>query len=230
MKTAGSRLVLILELIGLLIITAMVYAPATDHKFIAWDDQAQIYANPDFNPVTWQNLKWNINHTRLTVWMPLTYFVWGGIAAMAHQPPDRENIALNPTYFHIACVVFHLIATGICFLVLRRLLRRDAPAILGAALFALHPLQVEPVAWASGMYTVLSGVFSLAAIYTYLRSAEANKTLRRWIWFAVATLLFVAAMLTKPSAMVLPMIVVVVHLMRARISPSPLAGEGWGEG
>jgi protein O-mannosyl-transferase len=219
--------------ICLLIVTAMVFAPAIDHKFIGWDDQAEIYFNPDFNPVTWQHLCENFTHTQngLTVWMPLTYFVWGGIAAMSHQAPDKQNISLDPTLFHAACLVFHLFAVALCFLVLRRLLKQDIPAILGAALFALHPLQVEPVAWASGMYTVLSGAFSLAAIYTWLRSADANKTLRRWIWFAASTLLFIAAMLTKPSAIVLPAIIAAIHLIARRISPSPgTPGEGRGEG
>ena len=58
-----------MALVTLLVVTTIVFAATLTHQFIAWDDQFEIYHNPDFNPVTWQSLAWNWTHTRLTVWM-----------------------------------------------------------------------------------------------------------------------------------------------------------------
>src|SRR5437016_3938323 len=99
----------LLMLLGLLVVTAIVFAPVIGHEFIAWDDQGQIYLNPDFNPVTWHGIAWNWSHARIELMMPLTYTIWGGIALIAHQPPDINGITLNPAPFHAACVLFHLV-------------------------------------------------------------------------------------------------------------------------
>src|SRR4051812_14810123 len=154
-----------LILIGLLALTFIVYQPVLRHGFVNWDDQTEIYENPDFNPVTPRSVAGNWTHTRMTVYMPLTYTVWAGLAVLAHGAPARGAAAVNAFYFHLANVVFHAISVAIVFLLLRRLSARDWPAALGAAVFAFHPLQVEAVAWASGMYTVLSGALSLWALW-----------------------------------------------------------------
>ena len=205
-------------LLRVLIITAIVFGPAVGHSFIAWDNQAQIYANPNLNPVDWHGLMFDWQRTGMTVWMPLTYLTWGAIAGVSHRPPDANGISLDPATFHAACIAFHLLATAMVFCILRRIVRSDWPAFLGAAIFSLHPLQVEPVAWASGMYTVMSGAFSLVAIDQYLRSLGSAREWKRWSHFAAASLLFIAAILSKPSAVALPVMVGVVHLlvMRAR--------------
>src|SRR5256885_14392505 len=114
---------------------------------------------------------------RMTVYMPLTYMVWGGIAYVAQRPPDAQHIALNPAYFHALNVLFHLLAVFWAMMLLRRLIGHDVAALLGAAIFAVHPLQAEALAWASdGMYTALSGALSLWALYHYLRFAADDQT------------------------------------------------------
>jgi hypothetical protein len=88
------------------------------------------------------------------------------------------------------------------------------PAGLGAAVFAVHPVMVEPVAWASSLYTVLSGMFSLAAIWQALFVLKAAK--RRWLHVMLATIAFVLAMLAKPSAVVVPILVLLLDVLLVR--------------
>jgi Tfp pilus assembly protein PilF len=233
-----------LMLLALIGMTFAVYLPVLRHGFVNWDDQTEIYQNPDLDPVTLRGVAWNWTHTRMTVYMPLTYTTWAGIALLARQPPDAQGITLNPFWFHLAGVAFHACGVALVFLILRRLTTtngagtppktRDWAAALGAAVFAVHPLQVEPVAWASGMYTVLSGALSLWALWHYLRYAQRidgdgavarssdgadpqdvsphgaslRGVSRRGppIDFALATFAFVLAMLAKPTAVALPLV------------------------
>jgi len=95
---------------------------------------------------------------------------------------------------------------------LRRLIGNVWAALLGALFFALHPVQVEPVAWVSGMKDVLSGLLALVAVLSYILFAQTNKL---W-WHAVATAAFVLAMLAKPSAVVVPLVVLVIELLILR--------------
>ena len=98
------------------------------------------------------------------------------------------------------------------FLILRRLFRREWAACLGALLFALHPVQVESVAWISGLKDLLAGLFSLAAILAYLHAHPPSpKQARRA--YVTAALLLIAALLSKPSAVVTPLIAAAIDLL-----------------
>jgi Tfp pilus assembly protein PilF len=228
-------------LIALLLLTGIIFGPAIGNGFVAWDDQQEIYFNPDFHPPSWEKLKRNWTQTEESVWMPLTYYAWGAIALMAQQPPDANGIKLNAGPFHAASVAAHLLAVMFVFLILRRMLRlaregeapaepkpshrqaqresrppgHDVAAYFGAALFALHPLQVESVAWASELTTALSGALFFAAIDQYLRLIDSTSR-RRWIFSITATVCYILALLTKPTAMILPAVILVIHLLLIR--------------
>src|SRR3954463_3621101 len=66
--------------LALIAMTFAVYLPVLRHGFVNWDDQTEIYQNPDLDPVTLRGVAWNWTHTRMTVYMPLTYTTWAGIA------------------------------------------------------------------------------------------------------------------------------------------------------
>ena len=115
--------------------------------------------------------------------------------------------------YHLANVALHL---GVAFLLYRLLVRLAVPgALLGASLFALHPVCVESVAWISEQKNTLSGVFCLAAALAYLRFDE--KRLRSC--YALATLLFALALLSKTVTATLPAaLLVVLWWKRGRLS------------
>src|SRR4029450_12275090 len=96
----------------------------------------------------------------------------------------------------------------------RRRVRGEWAAAAGALLFALHPVQVEAVAWASGLKDVLCGLFAVAALWQYTAFAQAEETApARWKHYAVAALCFVAAVLSKPTGVVVPALAAVIDLL-----------------
>lgn len=210
---AFSRTVLLISL-SLVTLVFLTFGRVLTHEFLNWDDDIQIVNNPDLNPVTWQGYLWNFRDTRMTVYMPVSYGVWSIVALISSRDPVTQQ--LDPTLFHALNVVLHAGATLMVFALLKQLGVRISNAGVGAALFAVHPVQVEPVAWASGMYTVLSGVLSLASILCFVRFADACGSSRRW--YALATLLYVLALLAKASSVVVPIMVALIDVLLLRKS------------
>jgi tetratricopeptide (TPR) repeat protein len=191
----GRRTVLCVALIVLCVLAT--FGRVVRHEFLYWDDHLTLFQNPDLNPATlagiakyWAAEKWDL-------YIPVTYSLWGALAAVARTPAG-----LNPAVFHAASVILHAASACLAFAVLRLLCRSDLAACAGALLFALHPVQVEPVAWASGMKDVLCGALSLLAVWQYLLFAQTG---RRSL-FVMATLAYALATLAKPSAVTLALI------------------------
>lgn len=188
------------QLIGLLLagLTLAVFLPVGGHDFV-WDDRGNIVENPLFQPPTLANALrfWEKPYEKL--YIPLTYTVWSGLARIAQMPAERGDvIEFSPRIFHLANLGFHIIAALVVFGILRMLVRHDWAAFCGALFFALHPLQVEPVAWITGLKDVLSGCLSLIALGLYLK--------HKGYHYVLATLAFVLAMLAKPGALAVPVV------------------------
>ncbi|MDH3591136.1 MAG: hypothetical protein OER88_04620, partial [Planctomycetota bacterium] len=105
----------------------------------------------------------------------------------------------DPRLFHIANVLWHAAACYLLFLLLARLLGRAGPALVGALVFAVHPLHVESVAWIAGRKDVMSGAFFFLAWLLHLRAEEGRGGAR-----ALSILVFWVACFSKASAIVLP--------------------------
>jgi hypothetical protein len=180
------------------------------NTFVDWDDSFTLYANAKMNPPTAETLRFYWTSGEHGLYMPATQTIWAGLATIAyHQQPDDRGMRLSPRVFHATSVLLHACAAVFAFLLLRRLIHNDWAAAIGAGLFALHPVQVESVAWASGMKDVLCGLFSLVALWQFVAAVQAD---RRWN-FVVATIAFALAMLCKPAAMVLPAVAMVIHIL-----------------
>jgi cytochrome c-type biogenesis protein CcmH/NrfG len=187
-------------------VTFLVFAPLCTAEFTWWDDWATIHQNPWLNPPTPATLKHYWSSIAYGLYAPLTYTVWAGLAWVARlREPGEQNIQLNPWVFHSANVLVHVISAVIVYLLLRRLVKKDWAAAFGALLFALHPVQVETVGWASGMKDLLAGCFGMIAVWRYVVRAQdraEGSVLPDWI----GTVALVLAMLAKPSAIVVPFI------------------------
>jgi tetratricopeptide (TPR) repeat protein len=237
-----------------LVALLFVYAPVREAQFLQWDDFRTIAANPDLNPPTAKSVLryWDPARPYMDLYVPVTYTAWAAVASMpgaAVSPaPSRPapGPRLDPAAFHTASLLVHAACAVFAFLILRRLLASNGVAEdrsawaagVGAALFALHPLQVESVAWASGLKDVLAGALTLAALWLYLIFAEPGASrgdglfdshsspaslvsrflgaVRRALAspaFVLATLAFVLAMLSKPSAVVTPILAACLALV-----------------
>ncbi|MBV8782408.1 MAG: hypothetical protein JO353_13515 [Phycisphaerae bacterium] len=227
----GNRQALIIT--GFILFVVALGRIATN-EFTERDDGILIARNPNFNPPTISSVLTFAfpKNALIHLYIPLTSFVWGILAWLGylHSPDDRGS-HLNPAVFHGASLAFHLASTVLVFLCIDRILsidrlrRRFWPAWVGAMVFAIHPLQVESVAWASGLKDVLSGFFALAALYSFLwfrsiQSGAAGWSI--WRWYALATTCFVLSMLSKPAAVAVPIGLVVIDrfCFRTRLSAS----------
>lgn len=185
----------------LIVATGATYWSACRCDFTSWDDPDTISANPRLNPPSPRGVLHYWTHSAGGLYIPVTYTWWSALAA----------IDPRPSLFHAANVVLHFLSVLLVFSILRRLLQSDVGACIGALLFAVHPMQVESVAWASGAKDVLAGMFSLLMIDQFLRFSL--KPHRRG-HYAVAMLALLLAILSKPSAVVAPVIAGILAWVR----------------
>ena len=199
MQTPDVLLGVLLALIAL-----AVFGRVLGHHFLeCWDDGGSIVWNPAYNPPRPANLlNFWLHPPRQRFYVPITYTIWGLVALGARRPGvGGEWATFNPAPFHALNLVAHILSAVLVFVILRRLVRSRWPAWLGALLFALHPIQVESVAWAATMYTPLSGMLCLWAIWQYLLYSDAREAGHRGAakHYILATIGFVLALLTKPA-------------------------------
>ena len=153
----------------LILAVTLTFAPVLRNGFLAWDDDKTIEHNPRIEHPSAANLLHYWRHPYMDLYVPVTYTAWSGIAwASRLLHGSQSEDALDPRLFHAASLLLHLINTLLAYGVLRRLVKRPWPAAAGALLFALHPVQVEAVAWASGLKDLLCATFSLMALGQYL--------------------------------------------------------------
>ncbi|HJT77167.1 MAG TPA: tetratricopeptide repeat protein, partial [Gemmataceae bacterium] len=180
---------LCLLLIGL---TAAAYANACRNDFVNYDDDHYVTANPHvLTGLTAENVRWAWTTTEMVNWHPLT---WLSFQA------DAQRYYLNPAGFHLTNVLLHIADAVLLFLALRRLTAAPGRSFFVAALFALHPLHVESVAWISERKDVLSVFFGLLALLAYAWYAE-RPGLGRYLLVALGLVL---SLLAKPMLVTLP--------------------------
>jgi Tfp pilus assembly protein PilF len=143
----------------LVILTLLVYNRATQLAFINYDDPQYVSENPHVRAgFTWATLKWSLTSIEQANWHPLTW--------MSHAL-DCQLFRLNPAGHHFTSVLLHAMNVVLLFLLLAWSTRRSGASFLVAALFALHPLNVESVAWIAERKNVLSTLFLLLTIAAY---------------------------------------------------------------
>jgi hypothetical protein len=198
-----------LLLVVAVMICGAVYAPILTHDFVGWDDYSTIAANQRLLPPTASGIKYYWLNPAGGLYIPITYTVWSLLALIAQRSAGAGAIQLAPWAFHAASLFVHVLSTALVFDLIRRILRSDIAAMLGALVFSLHPLQVESVAWASGLKDLLCGVFTLIAIWCWwMRAAE-----KRGSGFYIASIVAVVlAMLSKPGGLMAPLIIAAIDL------------------
>jgi len=208
------------------IVTLAVFFPALRNEFVGWDDFELLVENLNYRGLGWDQLRWmfttfHTGHYQPLSWMTfgLDYLLWG----------------MNPFGYHLTNLVLHVAnAVLFYFLVLRLLsLALSAPvtptdyglrvaAGFAALFFAIHPLRVESVAWATERRDVLSGLFFLATLICYLQAARVPQdTYRRWL--GAALICYGLSLLSKASGATLPIVLLVLDVY-------PLRRLGWGAG
>jgi len=218
----------------LVLVTLAVFWQVQGHAFVLWDDGLHVYDNPYLQAFTFDNVWAFWRELYAELYIPLTYTLWALTAAVARglSPSPTGDTPFAPQFFHILNLLVHLLSVLVVWRIVRLLLDRTAPrpatsppltrvewaAGGGALLFAVHPLQVEAVAWVTGFKDVFCGFLSCVAVWQYLRyacgdvEATASGTAARGeaqcyrghYWLATGA--FVLALLAKPAAVVVPIV------------------------
>jgi tetratricopeptide (TPR) repeat protein len=240
--SGSSRRLPSLILIGILLVVAAVYAEVLGFRFLPfWDDDTNIHRNPLYSPLSWGGVLEFWKGPFQQLYIPVTYSVWAGLVAVSRMFAGT-SVTFGPIGalpFHAMNLAAHLLSTAMVFLILRRMLphlvpsRTAARSLLlasagGALLFGLHPIQVEPVAWVSGLRDLLGGAFSLAAIALFLSVLERGEgksfpALR----YAAASLLLLLAFGSKPGSVVTPLMALICGTLILRSRKRALAPLLW---
>jgi len=177
----------------LLIVGAVaVYFPTLDNGFVNFDDPKYITENPHIQAgLTWKTIQWAATAYYESNWHPLTW--------ISHAV-DISLFRLNPAAHHAVNFVLHALNALVLFLVLQSATKRDWESFFVAALFAVHPVNVESVAWASERKNALSMLFLLLALYAYGRYAR-RPSIGSYLAVAISYALGLAA---KPQIITLP--------------------------
>src|SRR5436190_8606181 len=185
-------------LLALALITFGIYAQVIGHQFITLDDPTYIQENPMVNRgVTLAGLAWAFTTFHATNWHPLTW--------ISHMI-DCQLFGTNAGRHLLVNALIHVANTLLVFCFLLRTTHARWPSALVAALFALHPLHVESVAWASERKDTLSTFFGLLSLIAYMRYAEAP-SINRYAWVAITLAL---GLLAKPMLVTWPLIMLLL--------------------
>jgi tetratricopeptide (TPR) repeat protein len=190
---------------SLFLLVLWTFCPALNNEFVNYDDAIYVTANPHVQQgLTWGNLKWAFQPSTGTAnWHPLTW--------LSHML-DCQCFGLNPAGHHLTSVLVHAANTVILFLVLRYLTRTVWRSLCVAALFGLHPLHVESVAWVAERKDVLSTLFWLLTIWAYGKfvreSGSPGGTPNRF--YALALVLFSLGLMSKAMLVTLPFVLLLL--------------------
>jgi tetratricopeptide (TPR) repeat protein len=188
----------------LVLMVLVVYFPARDLQFVNYDDPAYVYANPNvLAGLTAQSIASDFTATTVANWHPLT---------MLSLQLDCTLFGPGPFGFHLTNVLLHAASTLLLFLVLMRMTGCIWRCAWVAAIFALHPLRVESVAWVAERKDVLSGFFWMVTLFLYARFAE-KPGASRMTW---ATISLALGLLAKPMLVTLPFVLLLLDIWPLR--------------
>jgi protein O-mannosyl-transferase len=199
-QASNSRLNFMwLSLLGL--ITIGLYLPVFGYDFVNWDDTWYVVKNPYLTSWSPSNL-WDIstdvinrNYAPVTIFTYLVeYTCWG----------------LNPSGYHIVNIVLHATNAVLVCVLVSQLTNRRTVGWMTAALFAVHPIQIESVAWISSMKGLLCATFTLACLICWMRP---TRTERQSNW---GLAFFVLALLSKALTVVVPAIILLYDMLVCR--------------
>lgn len=199
-------------------LVGLFFLPVIWNDFVEWDDITFILGNPRLNPPTLSSVGWYWTHAAWNLYQPVTMTLWGILAKIGHvDDPDQFGGHMNPYLFHLASLILHVMAAVVVWQILRRVVRNDWAAAAGALFWGLHPVQVEAVAFAGALNNPLFGALSLTALWQYLSFTDSPPNNRRWVHYGLGTLAFAASMLCKPTAVVTPLLAMLLDwAMRRR--------------
>jgi protein O-mannosyl-transferase len=200
----GSILIVCLALAALIL---AVFGQTFRHEFVNLDDNENVYENPVVSKgLSVANTVWAFTHTQVSRWVP--------ISTLAHMM-DSELYGIRAGGHHLTCVLLHTATAIFLFLFLFEATAAFWRSAFVAAVFAIHPLHVEAVAWVSALQYALSGMFFMLTLWVYVRYARQPSTPR---YFAVAGF-FLLGLLSKEMLVTAPAVLMLLDYWPLRRWP-----------
>lgn len=198
---------------GLVAVVLLLYAQVAQHQFVTYDDGQYVSRNAHVQDgLSWEGVAWAFTTTQESNWHPLT---WISLQL------DAQLFGLDPGRSHLANVLLHALNAVLLFWAFVRMTGATWPPALAAALFALHPLRVESVAWASARKDVLSGLFFFLLLLAYARYARRQRPADYGLCLAAFTL----GLLAKPMLVTVPFVLLLLDAWPLRrLSPAEPGG------
>jgi protein O-mannosyl-transferase len=196
----------------------VVFGQTLRYGFVNYDDGDYVYNNPVITAgLTARGIQWAFTHAHAANWHPLT--------TISHML-DCQLYGLQPGGHHLTNVLLHSAAAVLLFLALQQLTGTRWPSAFVAAIFAIHPLRVESVAWISERKDVLSGVFFMLVLWTYAHyvRGDQRQTRQSRRWYIAAILVFALGLMCKPTLVTLPFVLLLLDYWPLQRF-APKAGE-----
>lgn len=210
MNKQGTNAVIVFEkqpylwLAGIILLTFLLYIRTLQFEFIYnWDDAGYILKNEYIKKFTWENVQKIFTEFYMSNYHPLTMLSYAIDYAIAGE---------NPAWYHLVNLLFHSLNILLVFKLLKQITSSNFLGLIGAFLFALHPMHVESVAWISERKDVLYAFFFLLASITYLNWISKRKMGS----YIMTSLFFLLSLLSKSNAVVFPVVCFVYDYLKQR--------------
>jgi Flp pilus assembly protein TadD len=188
----------VLPIVCLVLLPLVPYWQVQHHEFINLDDDIYVTQNPEVRAgLSGETLRWAFSFDPVSYWHPLTW--------LSHML-DCQLFGLNSTYHHFSSLFIHIANTLLLFLALRRMTAAPWKSFFVAAFFALHPLNVESVAWVADRKNVLSTFFMILTIWVYAHYAEKPG----WMLYIGVWISMALGLLAKPMLVTLPFLLLLL--------------------
>src|SRR6266542_6561113 len=185
--------------IALAVLTWIVFGQTLWHDFINYDDPRYVYENTKITSgLSLSGIAWAFTHIHSMNWHPLT--------TISHMI-DCQLYGLRPGWHHFTNVLLHTVAVILLFLALQQMTRAFWRSTFVTAVFAIHPLRVESVAWIAERKDVLSGVFFMLTLLAYARYVSGERSLLRYLLVAF---FFALGLMAKPMLVTLPLVLLLL--------------------
>lgn len=203
----GSRLWLLAAACAL--IAVAVYLPTLDNGFVNFDDHTYVSKNPHLRSPDIGFIKWAFGSLYPDNWLPLVMLSYG---------VDFAIWGLDPRGYHLTNALLHGLNVFLVMLLAAGLFKKVIPengkvliacALVGAV-FGLHPLHVESVAWVTERKDVLYALFWLLSLIAYVKFTSAGKAGRRELYYGLCLCCFLLSLMSKPMAVTLPAVLLIL--------------------
>lgn len=184
--------------LGLVGLVAVVFLQTGHFNFVNYDDGGYVFENPNIKAgLTWRGVVWAFTHVHSQNWHPLT--------SISHMI-DCQLFGLNAGAHHLVNVGLHTVTALLLFTFLWQSTNALWASAISAAIFAIHPLRVESVAWISERKDVLSGLFFMLTLLAYLRYVRGQT----WQRMAVVAVCFAFGLMSKPMLVTTPIVLLLL--------------------